>query len=165
MLYKKIDKIIIVVAIASILIGSAVILTHNVNATPYFSSKSIKKMGGKPDGKIVGVIKSDPNCPPEFYARATPKNNNHVLLNKEDIVNDGPMHKFSWYYDVLKIKATSDTNEGKIRTYVVGVDVFDKQTGEVVTHYKSIQVGKKTVDLGVFDMRGTNLNNCAAAAS
>ena len=67
------------------------------------------------------------------------------------------MHKFSWYYDPNKMKATSDTNEGKIRTYVVGVDINDVQTGQVVTHYVKVQVGKKTVDFGTFDMRGTSV--------
>ncbi len=134
------------------MLASVLVLVSDVHGKPFFTKKT--------NSKIVGVIKSDPNCPPEFYARATPKNNNHVLLNKEDIPNnDGKtMHKFSWYYDAKKIKQTAATNEGKIRAYVVGVDVFDVQTGEVVTQYKSIQVGKKTVDFGVFDMQGTS--NC-----
>lgn len=136
----------------AILLVSVVVVTESTStqAKPFFTKKT--------NNKIIGLIKSDPNCPPEFYVRATPKNNNHILLNKEDIPNDDgkTMHKFSWYYDAKKIKQTAATNENKIRTYVVGVDVFDVQTGEVVTHYVKIQAGKKTVDFGVFDMRGTS---------
>jgi hypothetical protein len=144
------NKLLIIALIAGMLLG-AVAAASLAEAKPFFTKKT--------NAKIIGVIKSDPNCPPEFYARATPKNNNHVLLNKEDIKNtDGStMHKFSWYYDPNKMKATSDTNEGKIRTYVVGVDINDVQTGQVVTHYVKVQVGKKTVDFGTFDMRGTSV--------
>ncbi len=139
------NKVLIIVVLMAALM--TVVIT-NAEAKPFFTKKT--------NNKIIGVIKSDINCPPEFYARATPKNNNHVLLNKEDIPNDDgkTMHKFSWYYDSNKIKQTSSTNDNKIRTYVVGVDIFDVQTGEVVTHYTQIKAGKKTLDVGVFDMRG-----------
>lgn len=140
-------KAIVIAIILGLVLLVSIVSIAELEAKPFFTKKT--------NNKIIGLIKSDPNCPPEFYARATPKNNNHVLLNKEDIPNDhGSMHKFSWYYDINKIKQTASTNEGKIRAYVVGVDVFDVQTGEVVTHYKSIVAGKKTVDVGVFDMRG-----------
>ncbi len=141
------NKMLIIVVLMATLLTTVAIT--NTEAKPFFTKKT--------NNKIIGVIKSDSGCPPEFYARATPKNNNHVLLNKEDIPNDDgkTMHKFSWYYDSSKIKQTSSTNENKIRTYVVGVDIFDVQTGEVVTHYTQIKAGKKTVDVGVFDMRGT----------
>jgi len=147
MLLYGMSKIIIAIVLMATLTTVAI---SSAEAKPFFTTKT--------PNKIVGVIKSDPNCPPEFYARATPKNNNHVLLNKEDIPNDDgkTMHKFSWYYDAKKIKQTAATNENKIRAYVVGVDIFDVQTGEVVTHYKSIQAGKNTVDVGIFDMRDTS---------
>ena len=148
-----------IVAILTIaILLSSVITIAEIQAKPFYSKSDIKKLGGKPDGKIKGLIQADPQCklPPEWYTRATPKNNNNVILNKEDIKNTGKgLYSFSWYYDVNKIKATKDTNEGKIRTYAVGVDIQDKQTGIVVTHYKEIK-GKKPVDFGVFDMRGAS---------
>jgi len=119
-------------------------------AKPFFTKRT--------NNKIIGVIMSDSDCYHEYYARATPKNNNHVLLNKETIPNNdkpdsGPSetHKFSWYYDIAKIKQTSSTNENKIRTYVT-IELTDSITGETVTYYKTIVAGKKTVDFGVFQM-------------
>ncbi len=119
-------------------------------AKPFFTKKT--------SYKIIGVIKSDSDCWNEYYARATPKNNNHVLLNKETIVNNdkpdaGPseIHKFGWYYDINQIKKTASTNENKIRTYVE-IELVDGSTGETVTHYKSIPTGKGSIDFGVFEM-------------
>ena len=134
-----------------------------VEAAPYFSKQDIINMGGEPTGKIIGVVKvvdirtgKPTDCWNEHYLRATPKNNNHVLLNKEIIKNNdrpdalpGEMHSFSWYYDVKKMQATSSTNEGRVRTYDA-IELVDGTTGETVTKYMSRVAGQITIDFGIF---------------
>jgi hypothetical protein len=136
--------------VLTIVLVLGVVAMAEVQAKPFFTKKT--------NNKIIGVIKSDSDCWHEYYARATPKNSNHVLLNKETIVNnDKPdagaseIHKFSWYYDINKIKQTAATNENKIRTYVT-IELTEAITGETVTFYKTIQAGQKTIDFGVFQM-------------
>ena len=150
------NKLLVVMIVAGMLMG-AVAAASLVEAKPFFTKRT--------SYKIIGVIKSDSDCWHEYYARATPKNNNHVLLNKETIANNdapdsGPseMHKFSWYYDHNKIKQTAATKENKIRTYVT-IELTDAITGETVTHYKTIPTGKGSVDFGVFEMH-TNKDLC-----
>jgi len=145
----------VVIAIAAMLIVAATL--QQTQAKPFFTKKT--------PYKIIGIIKTDNDCWHEHYARATPKNNNHVLLNKETIPNNdapdnGPseMHKFSWYYDINKIKKTSSTNENKIRTYVT-IELTDDITGETVTKYKTIPTGKGSIDFGIFQMH-TNPELC-----
>ena len=139
------------IIIMAILIASvAAIAVQESQAKPFFTKKT--------NNKIIGIIKVDSDCWDEHYARATPKNNNQVLLNKETIENNdrpdaglGEAHKFVWYYDINKIKKTADTNENKIRTYVE-IELTDAITGETVTKYKTIEAGKKSVDFGVFNL-------------
>ena len=85
------------------------------------------------------------NCYNELYARATPKNNNHVLLNKEEIKNPNPnngpskIYPMKWYYDDATFHKTDSTNEGKIRTYANAIQfVFGTEKNlQVVTKYIS----------------------------
>lgn len=151
------NKTFIAIVLMAALLSITIAITPQTDAKPFFTKRT--------NNKIVGVIKSDSDCWHEYYARATPKNNNHVLLNKETIKNnDKPdagiseIHKFSWYYDINKIKQTAATNEGKIRTYVE-IELQEGINGETVTHYKTIEAGKKTVDFGVFNMK-TNKELC-----
>jgi hypothetical protein len=147
----------ILVSLLTVVLLVSIVSLVSVEAKPFFTKKT--------SYKIIGVIKVDSDCWHEHYARATPKNNNHVLLNKETIANNdapdsgpGEMHKFSWYYDINKIKNTAATNEGKIRTYVT-IELTDSITGETVTKYKSVTTAKGSVDFGVFEMH-TNKELC-----
>lgn len=142
----------LMIALASSLIFQGV----SVSAAPYFTKVT-------PD-KIVGVIMSDSDCWHEYYARATPKNNNGILLNKETIKNNdapdaGPseVHKFGWYYDRNKMTQAS---EGRIRTYVT-IELTDSITGETVTKYLSVGSDQHRVDFGIYQMH-TNKALCQA---
>ena len=63
------------------------------------------------DHIIKLVVKFDSDCWSEIYARATPKNNNHVLLNFQYIDNNdkpdkGPSEvlKLSWHFKEKKME-------------------------------------------------------------
>ena len=147
-------KQLFVLAIA-VMLSAALVST--AQASPYFTTPT--------KNKIVGIIKSDSDCWHEYYARATPKNNNHVLLNKETIKNNdapdvGPSetHQFAWYYDYNKMTQTAATNEGKIRTYVT-IELTDDITGETVTHYTRVTPDIARLDVGIFYMH-TNTALC-----
>jgi hypothetical protein len=160
-----IKSFITVVVMAVTLLAAVVVsvAVMPVQAAPYFSKADILAAGGEPTGKLIGVVKAvDSNtgrssdCWNEHYLRATPKNNNHVLLNKETIKNNdkpdagsGESHSFSWYYDVKKMQATKLTNEGKVRLYDA-IELVDGTTGETVTKYISRVAGKITIDFGIF---------------
>lgn len=133
-----------------------VVMANAAEATPYFTTKT--------NYKIIGIVKTvgpdgkSNDCYHEHYLRATPKNNNHVLLNKETIKNNdapdnGPseIHKFSWYYDFNKMKSTAATNEGRIRLYDT-IELTDSLTGETVTKYIHAGTDTHSVDFGVFVM-------------
>lgn len=139
------------VLIAVMLMAVLAFSIAQVQARPYFTTVT-------PD-KIVGVIVPDSDCFHEFYARATPKNNNHVLLNKETIPNNdrpdagpGEAHKFVWYYDIRKMIQTTATNEGKIRTYVT-IELTDSITGMTVTKYLHLDTGNHRLDFGIFNLK------------
>jgi len=156
-------KSFITVILAVTLLAAVVVAVMPVQAAPYFSKADILAAGGEPTGRLIGIVKAvDSNtgkssdCWNEHYLRATPKNNNHVLLNKETIKNNdkpdagpGEMHSFSWYYDVKKMQATRATNEGKVRLYDA-IELVDGSTGETVTKYMSRVAGKITIDFGIF---------------
>ena len=156
-------KSFITVILAVTLLAAVVVAVMPVQAAPYFSKADILAAGGEPTGKLIGIVKAvDSNtgkssdCWNEHYLRATPKNNNHVLLNKETIKNNdkpdagpGEMHSFSWYYDVKKMQSTRATNEGKVRLYDA-IELVDGTTGETVTKYMSRVAGKITIDFGIF---------------
>jgi hypothetical protein len=161
----------IVVSLLTALLVTSNILSHDVEA------KKIKKRPGfeipfnsKGDHRLLAVVKfQDPNgksnnCWDEIYARATPKNNNHVLLNKQTIENDdkpsnGPSEiiKLTWNFKDATIKKTS-TNEGKIR-YYVEIELVGGIVGETVTKYKTFDTGTRDLDFGVFIMH-TNPDLC-----
>ncbi|HEX7179142.1 MAG TPA: hypothetical protein VF220_05405 [Nitrososphaeraceae archaeon] len=149
------------ILMALMLVSSIALIAQTVitttEASPYFTTPT--------KNKIVGIIKSDSDCWHEYYARATPKNNNGILLNKETIKNNdapdaGPSetHQFVWYYDYNKMIQTASTNEGRIRTYVT-IELTDEITGETVTHYKSVTAGTARLDMGIFYMH-TNKALC-----
>ena len=147
-------KQLIVIAITAVIFSAALVST--AQATPYFTKKT--------DYKIIGVVKTigpdgkSNDCWHEHYLRATPKNNNQVLLNKETIKNNdapdnGPSetHTFSWYYDRNKMVQTADTNEQRIRLYDT-IELTDTITGETVTKYLHADKGTHSLDFGVFNM-------------
>lgn len=143
-------KFLIAISLMAVLFSSVIILSQTVQASPYLTKVT--------PYKIVGVIMSDSDCWHEFYARATPKNNNHVLLNKETIKNNdapdnGPSeaHKFGWYFDANKMTQTTSTNEGRIRTYVT-IELTDSITGETVTKYKEWSLANNRIDFGIYQM-------------
>lgn len=154
MLYKKIDKIIIVVAVASILLGSVIIVTHNVNAIPKpFYTKPTKYM----IFFIINPIDPDTgksnDCYSDLYSRFTPKNANHDLLNKieiERIVNNdapdnGPSKKYTvkMFYDINTFHQSDDINEGKIRGYGFTVKVGSDEQNPTITKYLPLDQSKK----------------------
>ena len=156
MQHQKINKLSIIISTGIIL---AIISTAslNANATPFYTTKT--------NYKIIGVVKTvDQNgksndCWHEHYLRATPKNNNHILLNKETIPNNdapdnGPSetHTFSWYYDFQKMVQTSATNEQRIRLYDT-IELTDTITGQTVTKYIHADAGTHQIDFGVFNMK------------
>jgi hypothetical protein len=162
-------KFLLLVVFAAVVLLAGAYTT--VEAMPYFSKQDIINSGGEPTGKLVGIVKvvdkttgKSSDCWNEHYLRATPKNNNHVVLNKEIINNNdkpdagaGEMHKFSWYYDVHKMQQTSATNEGKVRLYDA-IELVDGSTGETVTKYLSRHAGTITIDFGVFTVHVDNLS-------
>lgn len=124
---------------------------------PYYSSG---------DHIIKGVIKFQNDCWHEVYIRATPKNNNHVLLNYQYIQNNdtpdnGPSEivTFSMYFKASKMTQTSSTNEGRIRNYVT-IELQEGLNGETVTKYLSFDAGRRTIDFGTYYMH-TNPALCA----
>ena len=150
-------KAIIAVAVAGILLASVAIAVFPVEAKPFYTTIT--------PYKIIGVVKTvgpdgrSNDCWTEHYLRATPKNNNHVLLNKETIKNNdapdnGPSetHKFSWYYDFQKMIDTSATNEGRIRLYDT-IELTDTITGQTVTKYLHVDSATHSVDFGIFTLR------------
>jgi hypothetical protein len=161
-IHLAVNKIIIVLVFV-VTLSMITIATERAEAAPNFSKADILAAGGEPTGKLIGVVKvvdsntgRSSDCWNEHYLRATPKNNNHVLLNKETIKNNdkpdagsGEMHSFSWYYDVKKMQATTTTNEGKVRLYDA-IELVDGTTGETVTKYISRVAGKITIDFGIF---------------
>ena len=140
--------------VATILLSSVVIMS--VDAKPYYK---------KGTHKIVALVKFDSDCWDEIYARATPKNHNGEVLNKQTIENNdkpdnGPSEvvKLSWKFKTDKFDKTSSTNEGKIRTYVT-IELVGEIYGDTVTKYKTFDAGKKKLDFGVFNMK-TNPDLC-----
>jgi hypothetical protein len=150
MMIKQLSVLTISIALlASIGIGV-------VHATPYFSSG---------DHKIKFTVKFDSDCWNEIYARSTPKNNNHVLLNKQVIKNNdapdsGPSETLylKWNFAGSKMTQTKSTNEGRIRTYVT-IELTESITGETVTKYAAYDPAQTTTDFGTFYMH-TNKSLC-----
>lgn len=117
-------EIMVNVLIAAVMLMAVLafsIALQGAQARPYYTSTTrnmifLKIMPVDPTGKSN-------NCWTEIYARATPKNSNHVLLNKETIINpspdNGPSRNYllKWYFNVNTFHSTDTTNEGKIRTY------------------------------------------------
>lgn len=145
------NKILVMVVIVL-----ALTLIIPVEATPFYTTKT--------NYKIIGVVKTigpdgkSNDCWHEHYLRATPKNNNHILLNKETIPNNdrpdnGPSetHTFSWYYDFQKMINTASTNEQRIRLYDT-IELTDTITGQTVTKYIHADSGTHQIDFGVFTM-------------
>lgn len=102
---------------------------------------------------IVFTVKPvDPNgksndCFKEIYARATPKNSNHDLLNKEIIKNTpsnsvGKIYSFKWYFDINKFHQSDATNEGKIRDYAF-LEFPNGLNGDTVTKYIPLSEAKQ----------------------
>ena len=112
-----------VVSLLTVLIVTSNILAREVEAKLPLNSKG--------NHRLLAIVKfQDPNgknnnCWSEIYARATPKNNNHDVLNKQTIENNnapsnGPSEiiRLKWNFNNAILKKTSTTNEGKIRYYV-----------------------------------------------
>jgi hypothetical protein len=145
-----------------ILLGGIVAVTE-AQATPFYTTRT--------NYKIIGVVRTvgpdgkSNDCWHEHYLRATPKNNNHVVLNKETIKNNdapdnGPSetHSFSWYYDFNKMIQTASTNEDRIRLYDT-IELTDSITGETVTKYIHADAGTHQIDFGIFTMH-VDPSNC-----
>lgn len=122
------------------------------------SAKS-KPFNSKGDHRLIAVVKFDSDCWDEIYARATPKNNNHVLLNKQTITNNdepdsGPSEvlKLKWNIKGATIKQTSSTNEGKIR-YYVEIELVDGSNGETLTQYKTFNAKNHDLTFDTFNMK------------
>jgi hypothetical protein len=131
------------------LLAAVVVAVMPVQAAPYFSTG---------DHKIKFTVKFDSDCWNEIYARATPKNNNHVLLNKQTIKNNdapdaGPSETLylKWNFAGSKMTQTKATNEGRIRTYVT-IELVNGLNGETVTKYMAYDSTQTTTDFGTFYM-------------
>lgn len=142
-------KQILFTILALMLASSIAMIANTAEASPYFSTG---------DHKIKFTVKFDSDCWNEIYARATPKNNNHVLLNKQIIPNNdtpdaGPSETLylKWNFAGSKMTQTKSTNEGRIRTYVT-IELTDTITGETVTKYKAYDPSRTTTDFGTFYM-------------
>jgi len=145
-------KVFVSVAVALTLLAAVIVSVAGmpVQAAPYFSSG---------DHKIKLTVKFDSDCWESIYARATPKNNNHVLLNKQTIENNdapdaGPSETLylKWNFAGSKMTETKATNEGRIRTYVT-IELVNGLNGETVTKYMAYNPAQTTTDFGVFNMR------------
>src|SRR6476620_2886350 len=121
------------------------IVTSNILAREVEAKLPLNSKGNH---RLLAIVKfQDPsgknnNCWDEIYARATPKNNNHDVLNKQTIENNdtpsnGPseMIKLKWNFKEATIKQTSTTNEGKIR-YYVEIELVGGIVGETVAKYR-----------------------------
>jgi len=147
-MYNTTKVIVPMVIFAFGMIATAVV--PNVRADrPYYTSG---------DHIIKLIVRFDSDCWNEIYARATPKNNNHVLLNYQYIDNNdkpdaGPSEvlKLSWYFKDSKMQQTASTNEDRIRTYVT-IELVNEQNGETVTKYLHYDAGRRTIDFGTFLM-------------
>jgi len=142
-------KAFISVAVAVTLLAAVVVAVIPVQAAPFYSSG---------DHQIKLTVKFDTDCWSEIYARATPKNNNHVLLNKQTIENNdtpdaGPSETLylKWKFAGSKMTQTKATNEGRIRTYVT-IELVNGLNGETVTKYMAYDPAKSTTDFGTFLM-------------
>jgi len=140
-------KVFISVAVAVTLLAAVVVAVVPVEAAPYFSSG---------DHQIKLTVKFDSDCWESIYSRATPKNNNHVLLNKQTIENNdtpdaGPSETvyLKWNFASSKMTQTKATNEGRIRTYVT-IELVNGMTGETVTKYQAYDPAQKVNDFGTF---------------
>lgn len=149
-------KTLIAFMVATILLTSVVIYTEALADKPYYK---------KGTHKIIALVKFQNDCWDEIYARATPKNHNSDVLNKQYIDNNdepdnGPSEviKLSWKFKTDKFDKTIDTNEGKIRTYVT-IELVGEIEGATVTKYKTFDAGKKKLDFGTFYMK-TNPDLC-----
>lgn len=117
------------------------------------------------DHTIRMVIKFDSDCWNEIYARATPKNNNHQLLNYVYVYNNdkpdpGPSETIYLYlpFKDVKMQQTKATNEGRIRAYVE-IELVDESTGQTVTKYLAYQKDQRIQDFGTYLMK-TNPELC-----
>ena len=122
-----------VVFLLTLLLVTSNILAHDVEAQAKKKRPGYEiPFNSKGDHRLLAIVKfQDPNgksnnCWDEIYARATPKNNNHDLLNKQTIENNnipsnGPSEiiRLKWNFNEATLKMTSTTNEGKIRYYLV----------------------------------------------
>ncbi len=154
----------IVISILTALLLTSTIFAYDVEA------KKAKPLNSVGDHRLLAIVKfQDPNgksnnCWDEIYARATPKNNNHDVLNKQTVVNDKPSNgpariiRLTWNFKDTVIKQTSTTNEGKIR-YYVEIELVGGILGETVTKYKSFDASTRDLDFGVFVMH-TNPELC-----
>ena len=143
-------KLFIASAVVVTILAALVVAVMPVHADkPYYSSG---------DHIIKLVVRFDSDCWNEIYARATPKNNNHVLLNYQYIDNNdkpdaGPSETLhlQWYFKDSKMQQTASTNEGRIRTYVT-IELTNGLNGETVTKYLGYDAGRRTIDFGYFNM-------------
>jgi hypothetical protein len=131
-----------------------------------YSVRADKPYYSRGDHIIKLVVKFDSDCWDEIYARATPKNNNHVLLNYQYVDNNdkpdsGPSEvlKLQWKFKEKKMDQTQATNENKIRTYV-SIELVGEIPGETVTKYLTFNTGKRTIDFGIFLLH-TDKSRCA----
>lgn len=142
----------ILFTILALMLASSIIMIaeKQAQAAPYYTTG---------DHTIRLVVKFDSDCWNEIYARATPKHNNHVLLNSIYIYNNdkpdaGPSETVYIYlpFKDAKMVQTKSTNENRIRTYVE-IELVDGSNGQTVTKYMAYQKDKRIQDFGTFYMR------------
>ena len=160
--------ILVTATVASLL--TVILVTSNILAHDVEAKVNKKRPGyevpfySKGDHKLLAIVKfQDPNgknnnCWDEIYARATPKNNNRDVLNKQTIENNnapsnGPSEilRLKWNFNDVTLKETSTSNEGKIR-YYVEIELVGGIVGETVTKYKTFDAGTRDLDFGIFIM-------------
>lgn len=140
-------KVMIIVSLLVITIGIVAIKEAEAAATPYYTTG---------DHTIRMVVKFDSDCWNEIYARATPKHNNHVLLNFIIIPNNdkpdaGPSETVYIYlpFKDAKMVQTKATNENRIRSYVT-IELVNGADGQTVTKYMAYDKNKRVQDFGTF---------------
>ena len=151
------NKLIVTAALAIVLLSATMTMT--------VQAKQPKPNSSSGDHKLIAIVKFDSDCWNEIYARATPKNNNHDLLNKQTVFNNdkpdqGPSEivKLSWKFKSKVVTNTASTNEGKIR-YYVEIELADGSDGLTLTQYKTFSAKNKELQFDTFNMK-TNPELC-----
>jgi len=145
--------VIMSIAIAAILVSAATLQQTNAATPKPFYTKPTKYMIFFILNPIDPDTGKSNDCYDDLYARFTPKNANHDLLNKieiERIVNNdapdnGPSKKYAikMFYDINIFHQSDDVNEGKIRGYGFTVKVGSDEQNPTITKYLPLDKSKK----------------------